>query len=302
MDQHIPINERSFNGQTTDLKMAGQFLSDLAFTLRELINESRRRGMKPVIYSGEDLVDRPCAVVNDEPLSFGQILFGRSMDRDIRLTLQILLSNNPYSRTRLQRKFLQHSCTLVPSGEDAADSSIAAAASFGGWLVSLKGCDAYSSNPLALDYCETDDEQLPPPCRINLQHFANHITARRLRRRYVPNPKHHPNKFKGREWEVISERGAHSPMPLDIDYDPLASNKEHELRDPRRDPPEHRAQQLLDRAIGDHRKQLYACMLDPSGRVAFFEFQLDGLEGYHGYIVTSDTVPPKIREQLLDLF
>lgn len=301
MEQHIPVNERSFNGQATDLRMAGQLLHNLADTLRELISESRRRGMKYVIYSGDDLVNRPCAIINGEAQLFGQILFGRSIDRDIRVTLQILLSNNPYSQARLIRRTLQHNCTLVHSGEDATDSSIAAAAAFGGWLVSLKGCAAYPSGSLDLDYCEADDEHLPPPQRISLPHFNDHSTARSLRRRYIPNPKHHPNKFKGRIWEPVSERGSHSPMPLDVDYDPMVRDREQELRDPQRDPPDYRAQQLLDRAISIRNgRQLYACMQSPTGHIVFFEFQPDNSGGYHGYLVPAGTVPPQILQQLLE--
>lgn len=301
MDQHIPVNERSFNGQGTDLRTTGQLLGNLAVTIRELYKEATRRGMKPVVYSGADLVDRPCATINDEAQPFAKVLFGRSIDRDIRVTLQILLSTTPCSKTRLDRRVLLHSCTLVHSGEDTTDSSIAAAAAFGGWLVSLQGDGAYPNGPIELDYCEADHEQLPSPRRINLLHFDDLPTARRLRQRYVPNPKHHPNKFKGREWKPVTQPGEHSPMPLDADYDPMASNREDELRDPQHNPPEHRAQQLLDRSVVAHNnKQRYACMLDPAGRMAFFEFQLDNIGGYHGYIVSETTIPLDIRQQLLN--
>ena len=303
MEQHIPVNERSFNGQATDLRTAGQLLHNLVTIIRELMNESRRRGKKQIVYSGEDLVDRPCAIINGHSRSFVQVLSERTIDHDIRVTLLRLLSSTPNSRARLIRRTLHHNCTLVHSGEDVTDSSIAAAAAFGGWLVSLKGCAAYPSGSLDLDYCEADDEQLPPPHRISLPHFDDHPTARGLRRRYIPNPKHHPHKFKGRTWEPVSERGAHSPMPLDVDYDSMVKDREQELRDPQRDPPDYRAQQLLERAIAyQAQKQLYACMHAPTGSLVFFEFQPDNHGGYHGYVVPSETLPATLVSELLEQF
>lgn len=298
MEQHIPVNERSFQGQAGTMSEAGQLLRNLANTLRELINEARRRGMKPTIYSGENLTNYPF-VTADEILSFGQVLFGRNVDRDVRVALQVLLSNTPYSRIRLLRRALQHTCVLVHNDEDVTESSIAAAAAFDGWLVSLQRCDEYPSGRLELDYSEADDELLPPSKRITIDHFNDVPTARGLRRRYVPNQKHHPNKFKGREWEPIREKGAHSPMPLDVDYEPMTQNKEQDLRNLHNDLPDSQAQRLLDQSIANG-KQLYACMSGPSGKLYFFEFQPDNSGGYHGYIIAPETVPPELIQRLLN--
>ncbi|MDZ4720295.1 MAG: hypothetical protein SH847_17715 [Roseiflexaceae bacterium] len=187
----------------------------------------------------------------------------------------------------------------MATDEDVTDSSIAAAAAFGGWLISLQGCANYPDGSLEVHYSEADQLELPSPQLRSITHCVEHLTARRLRRRYIPNTKHHPNKFKGREWELATDRGSPSPMPLDVDYDSMGINREIELRDLQRDPPNYSAQQLLDGAIGDPEKnQLYAISYDPLGREIFFEFQQDGLRGYHGYLVGAASVPQGIREHL----
>lgn len=175
-------------------------------------------------------------------------------------------------------------------GEESVEgSAIDGAAQHAGLLLSLGDCPAYPDGLLAVLY---ERDGAPADLRA-IPHFVRPASARACRRRYVPNPKHHPSRAGGK---VAS-------MELDRAYDLFTPEREQALRDRTRDPWETPVQLLLDQASPGG-KQLYARVSDTTGRRhTYYEFQPDSpyLEQccYHGYPVAEQEVPAEVR-RLMD--
>ncbi len=176
---------------------------------------------------------------------------------------------------------LDSSAYICTCGEQTVEgSTIDGAAQRSGLLLSLGKCDSYPDGPLTVKYHRDGPEEEP----LTIAHFVNTATARVCRRRYVPNPEHHPKKAKGNR----------SPMELDRAYDLFNLERELELRDPSRDPWDTEVQGLLDRAFPGG-NQLYARVWDTASRRAiYYEFQDDNMNGFHGYPVPIREVPNEV--------
>jgi len=180
---------------------------------------------------------------------------------------------------------LDSSTYLCMWGDDSVDgSTIDGAAQSGGLLLSLGCCDTYPDGPFSVKYQRDGAEDDPR----QVAHFVNTATARVCRRRYVPNPKHHPHVAKG----------DHSPMELDRAYDLFTTEREEELRDVSRDPWDTEVQRLLDQAFPGG-TQLYARVWsDIQKEHIYYVFQNDNMNGSHGYPLPTHRVPQEVVNEI----
>lgn len=180
-------------------------------------------------------------------------------------------------------------CTCGTQGDDVGGSTIDGAAQRSGLLISLGDCEHYPDGPLTITYQRDGAEDEPR----EVAHFVGTATARACRRRYVPNPKHHPSRAKGKI----------AKMELDRAYDLFTAEREQELRDQTRDPWDTEVQRLLDRAIPGG-KQLYARVRDLAGHHTYYEFQPDNPNWqiccFHGYPVPQQEVPAEVVRLMND--
>lgn len=184
-----------------------------------------------------------------------------------------------------------HQCDFMKI--DHSGSMLAAAAGTSGVLTSLgrhlkspEEKPTYPDGTLTVELMRADDTLVD----INVQNFVTLAEARRCRRRYVPNPKHHPDR---------PHPGA-TRMPLDRAYDPfeLGSSKERDLRDLRLDPPDTAVQRLLDQAI-PYGNQLYNLTYTRDGKPdTFYKFMNDNMNGFHGFPISANDFPDEVMHQI----
>jgi len=279
----IVINERSFVGQARYYNVH-DYVRRLADTVEAL--RPHCRDGQVLIHSS--LVHQPLT----DTQTLREWLFNEDYRRDDAspddLRLQALIGVILASFT--QGPFIDELMAATPHlceylGADAEGSALARAAGHAAMLVSLDGCLDYTDGPLEVAYCENDGtvdvEQR------TIAHFIFDQTAHRCRRRYFPNPKHHP----------LRARGKVAAMLLDIEYDPLDDAKVVRLRDLSQPPLATEAQRLLDSAeVGGN--QLYARTLDGRRVETFYEFQYDNDDGFHGYLVPESEVPARVVQSL----
>jgi len=287
----IYINERSFTGQAQP-----HTLTDLLTAFAETLGVLRQIGPDADIVFHTSLINRPLSASH----SLGDWLFDqRYRDEDeeeldeqetpiqaLAGVIQQALQRGPWIDSELDATDYACAC-----GEDAVEgSTVDGAALRGGALLSLGGCTHYPDGPLSVRYMRGDGAEE----QRDVMHFVHAATARKCRRRYVPNPKHHPDKAKG----------DHSPMELDRAYDRFTPEREQELRDQTCDPWDTQVQQLLDRASPGG-KQLYARVWDVAGRRhIYYAFQPDSPNRemccFHGYLVPQREVPAEIVRSMTE--
>ena len=269
----ILINERSFVGQAT-----AHTATDLMRQLAETID-----ALRPSLCGDRQLVHSTLAQRRlTATLTLFEWLFNQHDPRvqSFRVFLIVSLRKGPFVDTLLD--MVEHLCEY--NAEDATGSSIAGAAHLGGVLVSLSGCANYIDAHLTVLYVAHDGSVEQRAIR----HFVTPQAARRSRRRYVPNPKHHPT----------HAHGDATAMPLDTAYDPMDDAKQARLRDFDQDLPDTEAQRLLDCAEPGG-KQFYARSYEARRRVeTFYEFQDDNAGGFHGYPVPESQVPSEVLRRL----
>ncbi len=281
----IFINERSFANQTP-AHSARALLQQLADTVEQL--RLICTGAQVVVHStlsscsfcnGQTLVSwlstehSDTALEDDEDTALPplQALIG---------ILFTAFSQGPYLEALLEEQ--EHVCYFANLEHD--NSALAGAACLGGVVVSLEGHPAYVEGKLTVQLILTGGDLAD----TEVAHFVGLAEVRKCRRRYLPNPKHHPSRAKG---EVAA-------MALDSEYDLFTSAREMELRHPDANMPDTRCQRLLDAALPGG-KQLYALVYAPNGRdVTFYEFQPDNANGFHGYPVPQSQVPADVVRAL----
>jgi hypothetical protein len=201
----------------------------------------------------------------------------------LQIVIHLLLSaftRGPFIENLLDEGYPHHMCEF--NQEQHEGTALAAAACWEEPLVSIRDHAIYPDGTLrALIYKDIDLVE------VDITHFACLTSVRRARRRYVPNPKH-PNRASPPA----------TPMELDRDYDPFTLEKEQQLRALDSDPPETKAQDLLDRAIQGG-KQLYN-VLYVARKPMFYEFQPDNVGAYHGYPVPKEQIPPHVVDFLIE--
>jgi hypothetical protein len=271
---HVLINERSFVGQATSHN-AQTLMQQLAETLDTL---------DPCLCGDRRMVHSTLA---SQPLIDTQTLYDWLFNQRsprlqaLKVFLMVGLRKGPFIDTIMAS--VSHLCDY--NDEDVSSSSLAGAAHFHGALVSLDQSPAFASDPLIVQFCYGPGANLDS---MEIPNFHEARQARRLRRRYVPNPKHHPARA----------RPPATEMPLDPEYDPMDAAKQIRLLDPELDPPDTAAQRLLDRALPSG-KQFYARTSSEQGRnEIFYEFQPDNAGGYHGYVVPEVQVPADVVRRL----
>lgn len=278
----IYINERSFVGQTRSYNLVAAMA-----LFAETIGVLQRIAPGTAIIIHSSLADRQLT----DTLTLREWLFSqeyRDAAGEEETPLQALIGvvraalfNGPHLEDDLDASAYLCCCG---DDDDVGGSAIDGAAQRGGLLVSFPGCAMYADGPLVAVYEHPGERKDERP----VTHFVSAVTARQCRRRYVPNPKHHPGKAKGN----------HSPMQLDRAYDLFTAEREQELRDPTRDPWDTEVQRLLDRATPGG-KQLYARVWDPVRRLhVYYEFKDDNMNGFHGYPVPSQQVPPEVVRRI----
>lgn len=283
----IVLNERSFDGGVAPYEVMPlmQQLADVIDELRLiggdtcqvlLHSEFFGRHLTPELTVATWVFDQQYREGNDISDSW-QALIG---------AFRQALTQGPHIDELLAEQFdpAQYACEC--QGIEAEGSGIDAAAQLRCMLVSRHACPSYPDGALSIVYYLDGGEPLSRP----VAHFTEIATARRCRRRYVPNPKHHPARA----------HGDHSPMPMDTVYDPLERH-ERELRNRDLRPWDTLVQRLLDHAL-PHGKQLYARVYDANRRTyIFYEFQPDNPEleicCFHGYPVPQSEVPSLILRQ-----
>lgn len=281
----IFINERSFNNQVQRHAIM-QVMQQFAETVGLL--QISCHNAEVVIHSS--LSNRPICD-NQTLLSWVSINDNDDEEADqdeesqlqdmIRLVLAAL-TRGPYVEDLLEDH--EHVCTFAD--EDHEQSALAAAACLDGVVVSLDGHAAYPDGALTVELMRADGNLK----HVDVPHFVTGAEARKCRRRYVPNPKHHPNKAKGN----------HTKMELDREYDPfeLGTPKESRLRDLGRDPENTKVQKLLDSALPGG-KQLYNLVYSNNGKTeTFYEFMDDNTNGFHGYPVPDTQIPADVVRAL----
>lgn len=283
----IFINERSFNNQAQSHNIY-TLMRQLADTLQML--HTIGTGAEVVVHSSfgkRELCNSQTVASwlsgkpeNDDAL--GNDDETRIAIQTIRQVLLSAFARGPYLEELLSEH--NHACYLQEKDHD--NSAIAAAACLNGVVVSLEGNSFYPEGPLQISLSLHNNEF----ATINVAHFIKVAEARKCRRRYVPNPKHHPDHAKG----------DHSPMELDRAYDRFTPERELELRHPNSDMPDTECQRLLDGALPGG-SQLYALVYGKNGRsVTFYEFQPDNMHGFHGYPVPQTEVPSEVVRALVE--
>lgn len=279
----IFINERSFNNQaqphTVDCLLE-QIHKTIA--LLQIINP----GAEIVVHSSL----RSCLLCQKKPLVtwLSAIDEAENTDNDAGdfLTQPIVLlilsafTRGPFVEMLLEEH--EHACAIGDINYDY--SAIAAAACLGGIVVSLDKHDDYPDGALTVQLMHGSSELR----EVMVPHFVTVEEARKCRRRYIPNPKHHPNIAKGKA----------SVMEPDREYDSYSKDEiEHFRHANDCDMPETRCQHLLDISIPSG-KQLYTAIFSRGKIQIFYEFQDDNQNGFHGYPVPEAQVPADVVKEL----
>lgn len=290
----IYINERSFIGQARDHTLMG-----LMSTFAETLGVLRQISPDAEIVIHSSLMAQPLSDrLSLQDWLFSQRYRGDEEDEDSQQArppdpeeerLQALIGvirtsliSGPWIDNDLDGK--GYICTCEAREEDLASSTIDGSAQRGGLLISFDGCTHYPDGPLTIHY--EGHSHIKEPQQV--AHFVSPTTARKCRRRYVPNPKHHPDKA----------RGDHSPMELDRVYDRFTPQLEQELRDITRDPWDTLVQYLLDIAVPEG-NQLYARVWNDNRKEhIYYVFQDDNMNGFHGYPLLTQRVPQEVINEL----
>ncbi|MEI8033747.1 MAG: hypothetical protein WCH05_10430 [Chlorobiaceae bacterium] len=281
---HVFINEYSFVGQATPHNAPAimQQLSETLDTLRHC-----QCGGRTMLHS--TLAHQP--LIGEQTLF--DWLFNQRSPRlqQIKLFLIVTLRKGPFIDTVMNE--INHVCDH--QGTDVSSSALAGAAHLGGVLVSLAHCEMFANEDITVELYRASDEQ---PKDVPIKNYCEPRQARRIRRLYVPNPKHRPMKAREQESEVPFEfiKGQASQMPLDFAYLSIDDAQWEQITRFEVDPPLTEVQRLLDCAEQGG-KQYYA-LRQEAGRDVFYEFQPDNAGGYHGYPVPEGQVPANVARTL----
>ncbi|MFN8455533.1 MAG: hypothetical protein U0401_12845 [Anaerolineae bacterium] len=240
-----------------------------------LINEFSAVGQAPTVHNVPTLVRTAFDVINDlepirgsDPILTHSSLFRQQLspnytlhkwaseksanDRDLRVFFVRVVTQRPFIDKILDNCLEYHECYF--NKQDVSSSSIAGAAFFKGILVSFQDAPAFTSESIQVIFSK--DGKVSH--NIEIRNLTHSNQVHRIRRNYVPSPKHDP------------VTGWATKMDLEDQV----------------------AQQVLDNGI-QNGKQVYGYH---SGK--FYVFQPDNTIGYHGYPISRIDVPTRVLREM----